>query len=93
MIQADQAMNLQVKGNLNIQSTTQSSQNALGQSNYSWTGIDRIAGLYVGSAEQQALSDQPTLVMNVGVTLVYWLQISRIIAVDKRLFVRAVTLK
>ncbi|KHO14397.1 adhesin HecA family 20-residue repeat protein [Acinetobacter baumannii] len=66
MIQADQAMNLQVKGNLNIQSTTQSSQNALGQSNYSWTGIDRIAGLYVGSAEQQALSDQPTLVMNVG---------------------------
>ncbi|MDH2634178.1 two-partner secretion domain-containing protein [Acinetobacter nosocomialis] len=66
MIQADQAMNLQVKGNLNIQSTTQSSQNALGQSNYSWTGIDRIAGLYVGSAQQQALSDQPTLVMNVG---------------------------
>ncbi|MFH4155463.1 hypothetical protein WAJ10_21195, partial [Acinetobacter baumannii] len=38
MIQADQAMNLQVKGNLNIQSTTQSRQNALGQSNYSWTG-------------------------------------------------------
>ncbi|MFI7853863.1 hemagglutinin repeat-containing protein, partial [Acinetobacter baumannii] len=66
MIQADQAMNLQVKGNLNIQSTTQSSQNALGQSNYSWTGIDRIAGLYIGSAQQQALSDQPTLVMNVG---------------------------
>ncbi len=66
MIQADQAMNLQVKGNLNIQSTTQSRQNALGQSNYSWTGIDRIAGLYVGSAQQQALSDQPTLVMNVG---------------------------
>lgn len=66
MIQADQAMNLQVKGNLNIQSTTQTSQNALGQSNYSWTGIDRIAGLYVGSAQQQALSDQPTLVMNVG---------------------------
>lgn len=66
MIQADQAMNLQVKGNLNIQSTTQSSQNALGQSNYSWTGLDRIAGLYVGSAQQQALSDQPTLVMNVG---------------------------
>ena len=66
MIQADQAMNLQVKGNLNIQSTTQSSQNALGQSNYSWTGIDRIAGLYAGSAQQQALSDQPTLVMNVG---------------------------
>lgn len=66
MIQADQAMNLQVKGNLNIQSTTQSSQNALGQSNYSWTGIDRIAGLYVGSAQQQELSDQPTLVMNVG---------------------------
>ncbi|MDQ9029077.1 two-partner secretion domain-containing protein [Acinetobacter nosocomialis] len=66
MIQADQAMNLQVKGNLNIQSTTQSSQNALGQSNYSWTGIDRIAGLYVSSAQQQALSDQPTLVMNVG---------------------------
>ncbi|MDX7880025.1 hemagglutinin repeat-containing protein [Acinetobacter nosocomialis] len=66
MIQADQVMNLQVKGNLNIQSTTQSNQNALGQSNYSWTGIDRIAGLYVGSAQQQALSDQPTLVMNVG---------------------------
>ncbi|WP_228272628.1 two-partner secretion domain-containing protein [Acinetobacter soli] len=66
MIQADQAMNLQVKGNLNIQSTTQSSQNALGQSNYSWTGIDRIAGLYVGSAQQQALNDQPSLVMNVG---------------------------
>ncbi|WP_343316500.1 hemagglutinin repeat-containing protein [Acinetobacter soli] len=66
MIQADQAMNLQVKGNLNIQSTTQSSQKALGQSNYSWTGIDRIAGLYVGSAQQQALNDQPSLVMNVG---------------------------
>ncbi len=66
MIQADQAMNLQVKGNLNIQSTTQSSQNALGQSNYSRTGMDRIAGLYVGSAQQQALNDQPSLVMNVG---------------------------
>lgn len=64
-IQGDKALSLQVKGDLNVRSTAQSTENHVGNSNYSWTGIDRVAGLYVGNKGDAKATDT-TLVLNVG---------------------------
>ncbi|MCX5468914.1 hemagglutinin repeat-containing protein [Acinetobacter nematophilus] len=53
-IQADQAVDLNVGRNFNLESSTQSSQNIVGESVFSYTGLDRLAGIYTNAPLKQA---------------------------------------
>jgi filamentous hemagglutinin len=48
-VQAHTGMLVQAGGDINITTTTQSSQNTPGANSFSQTGIDRVAGLYVSA--------------------------------------------
>ncbi|HFX6175415.1 TPA: hemagglutinin repeat-containing protein [Acinetobacter baumannii] len=53
-IQAGQAVDLNVGRNFNLESSTQSSQNSVGESVFSYTGLDRLAGIYSNAPLKQA---------------------------------------
>lgn len=58
---------LKVGGDLNVESTTLTSESKVGKFNSSITNIDRVAGIYVGSGSQKKLDpNQVTLVMDVA---------------------------
>ncbi|WP_429773912.1 polymorphic toxin-type HINT domain-containing protein, partial [Acinetobacter bereziniae] len=66
-ISAKESMALKVGGNLNIESTTLSTQSKIGGFSSSQTSIDRVAGIYVGSGSQQKLDpSQNTLLIDVA---------------------------
>jgi filamentous hemagglutinin len=62
---ADQAIQLDVGRNFNLNTTTLSSEHQIGQSYFSQTGIDRIAGLYVNGS----LNTQNTDTENLSTTI------------------------
>ncbi|MEG2359656.1 MAG: S-layer family protein, partial [Acinetobacter sp.] len=64
-ISADQSIQLNVGGDFNLNTTTLSSEHQIGQSYFSQTGIDRVAGLYVNGA----LSTQNTDTENLSTTI------------------------
>nr|WP_308469408.1 DNA/RNA non-specific endonuclease [Acinetobacter bereziniae] len=66
-ISAKESMALKVGGNLNIESTTLSTESKIGSFSSSQTSIDRVAGIYVGSGSQQKLDpSQNTLLIDVA---------------------------
>ena len=52
-IQADQAVDLNVGRNFNLESSTQNSQNIVGESVFSYKGLDRLAGIYSNAPLKQ----------------------------------------
>lgn len=62
---ADQAIQLDVGRNFNLNTTTLSSEHQIGQSYFSQTGIDRVAGLYVNGS----LNTQNTDTENLSTTI------------------------
>ena len=64
-IHADQSIQLNVGGDFNLNTTTLSSEHQIGQSYFSQTGIDRVAGLYVNGA----LNTQNTDTENLSTTI------------------------
>ncbi|WP_308469276.1 hemagglutinin repeat-containing protein, partial [Acinetobacter guillouiae] len=66
-ISAKESMALKVGGNLNIESTTLSTESKIGGFSSSQTNIDRVAGIYVGSGSQKKLDpSQTTLLIDVA---------------------------
>ncbi|WP_434279040.1 hemagglutinin repeat-containing protein [Acinetobacter sp. CE-15] len=66
-ISAKESMALKVGGNLNIESTTLSTESKIGGFSSSQTSIDRVAGIYVGSGSQKKLDpSQTTLLIDVA---------------------------
>ncbi|MAK29894.1 hemagglutinin repeat-containing protein [Acinetobacter sp.] len=64
---AKDAMALKVGGNLNIESTTRTSESKVGNFSSSITNVDRVAGLYVGNGSTKQLDpNQATLMLNVA---------------------------
>ncbi|MEQ1322419.1 hemagglutinin repeat-containing protein [Acinetobacter soli] len=64
---AKDTMALKVGGNLNIESTTRTSESQVGNFSASSTNLDRVAGLYVGNGStKQFDAKQATLVLNVA---------------------------
>lgn len=64
-IKANDAMALKVGGNLNISTTTSTSNSQVGGFSSTITNIDRVAGLYVGNGTNVDIS-KATLVVDVG---------------------------
>ncbi|MAK29886.1 hemagglutinin repeat-containing protein [Acinetobacter sp.] len=66
-ISAKDSMALKVGGNLNIESTTRTSESQVGNFSASSTNLDRVAGLYVGNGSTKQLDpNQATLMLNVA---------------------------
>ncbi len=77
-IKANDAMALNVGGNLNLTTTTRTSESEIGGFSSSVTGLDRIAGLYVGNGVTVD-PDKATLVVDVaGNTVLKGAEISNI---------------
>ncbi|EXB42590.1 hemagluttinin repeat family protein [Acinetobacter baumannii 1461963] len=66
-IQAKDAMAMNVGGNLNVTSTTRTTDTQVGGFSASTTGLDRVAGLYVGDIQAGAVDlNKATFVLNVA---------------------------
>ncbi|MBK0063986.1 MULTISPECIES: filamentous hemagglutinin N-terminal domain-containing protein [unclassified Acinetobacter] len=66
-ISAKDAMALKVGGNLNLETTTRTSESKVGNFSSSITNVDRVAGIYVGQGSQNKLDpNQASLVMDVA---------------------------
>lgn len=66
-IQAKDAMVMNVGGNLNVTSTTRTTDTQVGGFSASTTGLDRVAGLYVGDIQAGAVDlNKATFVLNVA---------------------------
>lgn len=66
-ISAQDAMALNVGGNLNLTTTTKTATSQIGGFSSTVTGIDRVAGLYVGNGSPSAINlNTATLVMDVA---------------------------
>ncbi|WP_353887592.1 hemagglutinin repeat-containing protein [uncultured Acinetobacter sp.] len=64
---AKDTMALKVGGNLNVESTTRTSESQVGSFSASITNLDRVAGLYVGNGSTKQLDPkQATLMLNVA---------------------------
>ncbi|EXC47359.1 DNA/RNA non-specific endonuclease [Acinetobacter baumannii] len=66
-IQAKDTMAMNVGGNLNVTSTTRTTDTQVGGFSASTTGLDRVAGLYVGDIQAGAVDlNKATFVLNVA---------------------------
>lgn len=66
-IQAKDTMAMNVGGNLNVTSTTRTTDTQVGGFSASTTGLDRVAGLYVGDVQAGAIDlNKATFVLNVA---------------------------
>lgn len=71
-ISAQDAMALNVGGNLNLTTTTKTATSQIGGFSSTVTGIDRVAGLYVGNGSSSAINlNTATLVMDVAGNAVF----------------------
>src|SRR5690606_13310662 len=60
-IQAEKTADLNVGANFNLSSSIQNSQNIVGESAFTYTGIDRVAGIYTKTPLNQVSTDTENL--------------------------------
>jgi filamentous hemagglutinin len=66
-IQAEKTADLNVGGNFNLSSSIQNSQNIVGESAFTYTGIDRVAGIYTKTPLNQVSTDTENLTQTITI--------------------------
>ncbi|WP_436897341.1 hemagglutinin repeat-containing protein [Acinetobacter gyllenbergii] len=66
-IQADQAVDLNVGQNFNLESSTQHSENKIGESTFTYTGLDRVAGIYTKAPTEIKSIDTENLKTSISI--------------------------
>jgi filamentous hemagglutinin len=66
-IQAEKTVDLNVGGNFNLSSSIQNSQNIVGESAFTYTGIDRVAGIYTKTPLNQVSTDSANLTQTITI--------------------------
>ena len=66
-IQAEKTADLNVGGNFNLSSSIQNSQNIVGESAFTYTGIDRVAGIYTKTPVNQVSTDTENLTQTITI--------------------------
>lgn len=66
-IQADKTVDLNVGGNFNLSSSIQNSKNTVGESTFTYTGIDRLAGIYTKTPLNQVSTDSANLTKTITI--------------------------
>lgn len=66
-IQAEKTVDLNVGGNFNLSSSIQNSKNIVGESTFTYTGIDRVAGIYTKTPLNQVSTDSANLTQTITI--------------------------
>lgn len=66
-IQAEKTVDLNVGGNFNLSSSIQDSKNKVGESTFTYTGIDRVAGIYTKTPLNQVSTDSANLTQTITI--------------------------
>jgi len=66
-IQAEKTVDLNVGGNFNLRSSIQDSKNKVGESTFTYTGIDRVAGIYTKTPLNQVSTDSANLTQTITI--------------------------
>ena len=66
-IQAEQAVDLNVGRNFNLESSTQHSENKIGESTFTYTGLDRVAGVYTKAPKEIKSIDTENLKTSISI--------------------------
>jgi len=66
-IQAEKTVDLNVGGNFNLSSSIQNSKNIVGESTFTYTGIDRLAGIYTKTPLNQVSTDSANLTQTITI--------------------------
>uniref|UniRef100_UPI00260AAE95 hemagglutinin repeat-containing protein n=1 Tax=uncultured Acinetobacter sp. TaxID=165433 RepID=UPI00260AAE95 len=66
-IQAEKTVDLNVGGNFNLSSSIQNSKNIVGESTFTYTGIDRLAGIYTKTPLNQVSTDTENLTKTITI--------------------------